>query len=261
MAESVMLMSKTIMTSPDTSIAYVGGGYIRFERGLHLPPRHVENHRFLYVESGSGEFIIPDETLQLDDRMLLLLSPGVREIRYDDKRPVSYTYIEFSVTRDLVTDPWLQVPESSPHFQTLIGLLHSTLHEDGHGTESVIRAAIDLALRHTAPTPDPSTPTVDGRIRQVLDYIDRNLNRALKVSELAELAGLSEPQFRRVFRANMSIGPKEYLLRTRMHYARCILENEGLRVSDVAELLQFETVYQFSKQYKKIHAHSPTGRR
>ena len=163
MAESVMLMSKTIMTSPDTSIAYVGGGYIRFERGLHLPPRHVENHRFLYVESGSGEFIIPDETLQLDDRMLLLLSPGVREIRYDDKRPVSYTYIEFSVTRDLVTDPWLQVPESSPHFQTLIGLLHSTLHEDGHGTESVIRAAIDLALRHTAPTPDPSTPTVDGR--------------------------------------------------------------------------------------------------
>ena len=59
----------------------------------------------------------------------------------------------------------------------------------------------------------------------------------------------------------MSMGPKEYLLRTRMQYARRILENEGLRVSDVADLLQFETVYQFSKQYKKVHGHSPTGRR
>jgi len=256
MAETVMLMSKPIMPQSHNSIAYVGGAQIRFERGLHLPLRQVENYRFLYVESGSGEFIIPDATMQLDDRVLLLLSPGVREIRYDDKRPVSYTYIEFSVTRDLITDPWLRVPESSPHFQTLIGLLRSTLHEDGHGTESVISAAIDLALRHTGP--DPSTATIDGRIRQVLDYIDRNLNRALKVSELAKIAGLSEPQFRRVFRTSMSMGPKEYLLQTRMLYARRILESEGPRVSDVAELLQFETVYQFSKQYKKVHGHSPT---
>lgn len=247
------------MPRSNNSIAYVGGAQIRFERGLHLPPRLVENYRFLYVESGSGEFIIPDHTLQLDDRMLLLLSPGVREIRYDDRRPVSYSYIEFSVTCDLITEPWLRVPESAPHFQTLIGLLRSTLHEDGDGTESVIRAAIDLTLRHTVP--DASTATIDGRIRQVLDYIDRNLNRALKVSELTEIAGLSEPQFRRVFRTSMSIGPKEYLLRTRMHYARRILESEGLQVSGVADLLQFETVYQFSKQYKKVHGHSPTGRR
>ena len=259
MAETVMVMSKTIMPQSNNSIAYVGGAQIRFERGLHLPPRKVENYRFLYIESGSGEFIIPDDTLQLDDRMLLLLSPSVREIRYDDKRAVSYTYIEFSVTPDLISDPWLRVPESSPHFQTLIGLLRSTLHEDGRGVESIIRAAIDLTLRHAGP--NASTPTIDGRIRKALDYIDRNLNRALKVSELVKIAGLSEPQFRRVFRTSMSIGPKEYLLQTRMLYARRILENEGLRVSDVAELLRFETVYQFSKQYKKVHGHSPTGRR
>ena len=85
MAETVMVMSKTIMTTSDDTIAYFGGAHILFKRGLHLPPRNVENHRFLYVESGSGEFIIPDERLHLSDRMLLLLSPGVREIRYDDQ--------------------------------------------------------------------------------------------------------------------------------------------------------------------------------
>ena len=156
MAETVMVMSKTIMRTLGDTIAYVGGAQIRFERGLHLPPRNVEKHR-LYVESGSGEFTVSEERLKLDDRLLLLLSPGVREIQYDDRRPVSYCYIEFSVTCDLISEPWLQVPGSSPHFQTLIGLLRSTLHEDGHATESVIRAAIDLALGHAAP--DPSTAT------------------------------------------------------------------------------------------------------
>ena len=109
---------------------------------------------------------------------------------------------------------------------------------------------------------DASTPAIDGRIRKVLDHIDRNLNRALKVSRTGgNSPDLSEPQFRRVFRTSMSIGPKQYLLQTRMLYARRILENEGLRAGDVAELLQFETVYQFSKQYKKVHGHSPTRRR
>ncbi|MGZ0163103.1 MAG: hypothetical protein ACKVII_04245 [Planctomycetales bacterium] len=43
-----------------------------------------------------------------------------------------------------------------------------------------------------------------------------------------------------------------------MNYARRILQSEGLRVGEVAGLLQFETVYQFSNQYKKVHGHSPT---
>ena len=56
----------------------------------------------------------------------------------------------------------------------------------------------------------------------------------------------------------MSIGPKEYLLRERMDHARRMLQSESLRVGEVADLLQFETVYQFSNQYKKVHGHSPT---
>ena len=43
-----------------------------------------------------------------------------------------------------------------------------------------------------------------------------------------------------------------------MNYARRILQSEGLRVGEVAGLLQFEAVYQFSNQYKKVHGHSPT---
>ena len=68
----------------------------------------------------------------------------------------------------------------------------------------------------------------------MVDYIDVHLNHPLRVSERAREAGLSEPQFRRVFRNTMSIGPKEYLLQERMNYAHRILQSEGLRVGEVA---------------------------
>ena len=99
--------------------------------------------------------------------------------------------------------------------------------------------------------------TADHRINRILHFIETNLTRPLLVSELAREAGVSEPQFRRIFRDAMALGPKEYLLRERMNYARRILESEALRVGEVAELLQFETVYQSSNQYKRIHRHSP----
>ncbi|MDF1824157.1 MAG: helix-turn-helix domain-containing protein [Verrucomicrobiales bacterium] len=59
------------------------------------------------------------------------------------------------------------------------------------------------------------------------------------------------------FRKKAATAPKEYLMRERMRYARKILQTEGLRVGEVADLMQFETVFQFSNQYKNVHGHSP----
>ncbi len=241
-------------TSMRDSVIYVGGAHIRFHQTLHLRPRRIENHRFLFVESGCGEFAFADETLSIEGRALLLLSPGVRETHYSDAAPVSYFYIEFRIPETLITTPFLKCQESSPHFQTIVALLRSTLIEKDQAVH-LLPAAIELALQ--GPDSVGSPPGTDPRISRVLRFIESNLTRPILISELAREAGVSEPQFRRIFRQTMSLGPKEYLLRERMNYARRILKSEALRVGEVADLLQFETVYQFSNQYKKVHGHSP----
>jgi AraC-like DNA-binding protein len=253
MLGSLIVLTKTF--TPD-SIAYVGSDQVRFHQSLHFRPRQIENHRFLFVESGCGEFLFADETLSIDGRTLLLLSPGPRETRYRDTEPVSYTYVEFKSHFKLIDTSFVSYAESSPHFQTLVCLLRSIVINKGASAGQLISAAIELARLH--PAHSGSAPESDARIQHVLDYIDLHLNHPLRVAELAREAGLSEPQFRRVFRKAMSIGPKEHLLQERMNYARRILQSEGLRVGEVADLLQFETVYQFSNQYKKVHGHSPT---
>ena len=246
-----MFLTKTIMPN---SIIYVGGAHVRFHQSLHLRPRQIGNYRFLFVESGRGEFFFADESLPVQGRTLLLLSPGMRETRYSDTEPVSYFYIEFKSPDTLMADPFLKCLESSPHFQTIVCLLRSTLRKKGEAVH-LLPAAIELTLH--SPGRVGSTRAMDPRIRRVLQFIENNLARPMLVSELAQEARVSEPQFRRIFRNAMSVGPKEYLLRERMNYARRILRSEGLRVGEVADLLQFETVYQFSNQYKKVHGCSP----
>ncbi len=236
------------------NVTYVGSAHIRFQKSLQLRPRRIRNYRFLFVESGNGEFIFPKKTLKLVDRTLLLLAPGMREIRYQSGRPVSYLYVEFSTPEELISKSYLECPATSPHFQTLVNLLRSVNQEKGKGVDYLIPAAIELALLHPAPT---DSTTTDPRIQRALNYIDGHLHDPLKVSDLAEEAGLSLPHFRRLFQKTVAIAPKEYLMRERMRYARKILQTEGLRVGEVADLMQFETVFQFSNQYKKVHGHSP----
>ncbi|MDF1739888.1 MAG: AraC family transcriptional regulator [Verrucomicrobiales bacterium] len=236
------------------NVTYLGSAHIRSPKSLRLRPRQIRNHRFLFVESGNGEFTFPKKTLKLVGRTLLLLAPGMREIRYQSGRPVSYLYVEFSTPDELISEPFLECPATSPHFQTLVNLLRSVNQEKGKGVDQLIPAAIELALLHPAPADRSAT---DPRIQRALNHIDSHLDRPLKISDLAEEAGLSLPHFRRLFQKTVATAPKEYLMRERMRYARKILQTEGLRVGEVADLMQFETVFQFSNQYKKVHGHSP----
>ena len=206
MAETLRNLTESIMCD---SVSYVGSAHIRFHRALHLRPRPVEHHRFLLVESGRGVFQFTDQSLSIDGRTLLLLSPGRRETRYEATEPVSYLYIEFESERRLIEGAYLNVPTGSRHFATLAGLVRSIVREKG-ALECLLPAAVELAL---APPSRSGTLTIDPRIQRALQYVDQNLNRLVTVSELARQAGLSVPHFRRLFRDVTGSAPKDFLLR------------------------------------------------
>ena len=74
---------------------------------------------------------------------------------------------------------------------------------------------------------DSVVPAIRGAvspaIRQVLDFIERNFADAIACSELAALCGLSLHRFVTVFRSQVGIPPHQYLCRTRVENARCLL--------------------------------------
>ena len=96
------------------------------------------------------------------------------------------------------------------------------------------------------------------KIEISLDYLNQNYSRSdLKISELAEIAGISEKHFRRLLFDIYKKNPHEYLRDFRLNKAELFILNTSKRISDIAILCGFSDVYSFSHCFKKNYGVSP----
>jgi transcriptional regulator GlxA family with amidase domain len=83
-------------------------------------------------------------------------------------------------------------------------------------------------------------------------------SRPLPISELARRVHLSPWYFIRLFKAETSVTPKQYLLGSRMKHAEALLGGSFLSVKEVAANVGFEDRSHFSRDFKKINGQAPT---
>lgn len=96
-------------------------------------------------------------------------------------------------------------------------------------------------------------------IRRVLQAVDAELSRPIKVSELAERCGYSENYFRQVFRECVGLSPNAYINQRKIAKAKELMLYSELNVSQIAESLGFQSIHYFSRLFKKLVGIAPTG--
>lgn len=79
------------------------------------------------------------------------------------------------------------------------------------------------------------TANSDELIR-VQEWIDQNLNKVLKVSQLAELATMSVRNFSRKFTQEIGLPPSRYIAKARLNKARLLLEETNTSITRIAHL-------------------------
>ncbi len=96
------------------------------------------------------------------------------------------------------------------------------------------------------------------KIAAALDYINQNYSRSdLKISELAEITGISEKHFRRLFFDIYKKKPHEFLRDFRLNKAELMILNTSKQISDIAFQCGFSDVYSFSHCFKREFGVSP----
>ncbi|MCK4982768.1 MAG: helix-turn-helix transcriptional regulator [Victivallaceae bacterium] len=96
------------------------------------------------------------------------------------------------------------------------------------------------------------------RIKQVLDKIHDNPQRWWLVGEMAELANLSLPQFRRLFQKQTGISPKAYIMQLKMKATSEDIMRKEKSINKIALKYGFKDSYHFSNFFKKLTGYSPT---
>ncbi|HEX5258655.1 MAG TPA: transcriptional regulator FtrA [Sphingomicrobium sp.] len=103
--------------------------------------------------------------------------------------------------------------------------------------------------------PMPAGP--HGRLTSLLDRLRGDLGRRYRLSELASLVGMSERTFIRRFRDTTGMSPGEWLVRTRVDFAKEQLEATSSSVDQIAQVSGFATVEALRHHFRRRIGLSP----
>jgi len=98
-----------------------------------------------------------------------------------------------------------------------------------------------------------------GWLGPVRDAIHASQGRALSLSELAEVAGVSRGHLVRRFRSALGVTPGEYHRRVRMSYAARMLADGSDGIARISKEAGFVDQAHFTTAFKKFTGHTPAA--
>jgi len=95
------------------------------------------------------------------------------------------------------------------------------------------------------------------RFRRVTEYIEKNLDRKLTLSELAALVYTSPYHFARLFKRSAGVPPHQFVIRQRIDRARGVLATPELSIADVSRVVGFRTASHFTAVFRRVLGITP----
>jgi AraC-like DNA-binding protein len=98
----------------------------------------------------------------------------------------------------------------------------------------------------------------DFRIRQIIQYIIKHYREKITFKSLAAMVGLNTTYLGMLFKRNMGMSLRQYLLETRIKQSINMLKSGEHTVTDVAGYMGFTDIFYFYRQFKKIMGVAPS---
>lgn len=104
----------------------------------------------------------------------------------------------------------------------------------------------------------PVYPLKGARLQQVLDLMESRLGDDVRISELAALTGQDSRTFTRAFSAATGLAPYAFFTLRRMEFAKQLLRNELLPITEIALLTGYTNPSKFAAAFKRVCGVSPS---
>jgi AraC-like DNA-binding protein len=95
------------------------------------------------------------------------------------------------------------------------------------------------------------------RVASAIQWIRENYNRALRIDELARLAGMGESTLHHHFRSLTAMSPLQYQKRIRLHEARRLMLTDRLDAGVAARRVGYDSATQFNREYRRMFGAPP----
>lgn len=102
------------------------------------------------------------------------------------------------------------------------------------------------------------TATSQRLLEHAVQFMEENYAQKISLDLLANQLGCNPRQLQRLFKAELQIGPMEYLLRLRLERAKDLLTRMQVPLIQIAEAVGYSDSYYFSRMFKKYSGLSPS---
>src|SRR6202451_4138911 len=135
-------------------------------------------------------------------------------------------------------------------------MAQNILHADRTALLRYFSNAMSLETMPSQKTPANSEYTL--RINRVIDYLRGNLDRQVKLEELAKVACFSEFHFHRIFSAISGETLSNFTNRLRLEKAARLLRYSGQNLTDIALECGFSSSATFARAFRSGYDTSPS---
>lgn len=214
----------------------------------------------LAVIKGEYHYYFQDKTIIVKPGNVLFL-PKTSAYKYIITSKDTYT---MQITFDLYPEELLNLLPKCPtildqHISNQIVLSFPKLinyFRNGNGYSTIMISSIlfDFLANMIKET---ATPPYSLQLMPAIKYLEKNRNDNFPITYLADLCHISSSQLRRLFIKETGVSPLDYKNQLRMNEAFKLLKYSDLNITEISNVLQFDTLYAFSKFFRKQTGISP----
>lgn len=222
---------------------------------------HIVNGHGTFRSEASGEMPVPANSV-------FFVFPGVNHYyRYDDETGWDEEWMELDPTDVLPLLAAAGITSRSPlrtfssattvtdAFQDLLDASHAS----GVGAKIRIDALAHLVVAEAIVAWRKGADAEEGRgVERMRQALVADVGEPTLVRDAARRAGKSVSRMRDLFRQATGLSPKKYQMRARLVRAGKLLRETDLPIGAIAEQTGFESIFAFSKRFKKLLGYSPS---
>ncbi len=241
----------------------------------HYIPRPVgsHDHILIFCTEGHGWLELGGKEWPINKNDAFLIPQGTPHVYGADlDSPWSNYWVHFRGRQGAAFANWIRGTDSPvihlQRYEEVVACIEQLYQYMGnvHARSELIAASGALSqllclIQFRMGTAEPKGRTAEEGIQRSIDFMHKNLAKALKLGDLANIASMSPGHYGMLFRKSRNHTPADYFNRLKIQKACELLKITDRPIREISESVGFADPYYFSRLFKKVMGLSPRAYR
>lgn len=99
--------------------------------------------------------------------------------------------------------------------------------------------------------------TSSGLVNDVTEFLNDHIGDKITVADIEKFARVSRTTLESAFKSTVGCGVIDYFINMKIEYAKTYIREDCYNITQISELLGYESIHYFSRQFKKVANMSP----